>query len=45
VIDSDGLVDKFVGDEVVALYLPITGPDHPGRAIWAAVEILERPVI
>jgi adenylate cyclase len=42
VIESDGLVDKFVGDEVVALYLPIIGPDHPSRAIQAAVEILEK---
>jgi adenylate cyclase len=42
VIDSDGLVDKFVGDEVVALYLPIVGSDHPQKAILAAIEILEQ---
>jgi adenylate cyclase len=41
VIASDGLVDKFVGDEVVALYLPIVGPEHPQLALRAAVEILE----
>jgi class 3 adenylate cyclase len=29
VIDSDGLVDKLVGDEVVALYVPAIGPDRP----------------
>jgi adenylate cyclase len=42
VIDSDGLVDKFVGDEVVAFYLPIVGRDHPQKAIQAAIEILEQ---
>jgi len=42
VIDSDGLVDKFVGDEVIGLYLPISGPDHPRRAILAAIDLLER---
>jgi adenylate cyclase len=42
VIDSDGLVDKFVGDEVFAFYLPIVGRDHPQKAIQAAIEILER---
>jgi len=41
VIDSDGLVDKFVGDEVIGLYLPIIGTDHPQRAILAAIELLE----
>jgi adenylate cyclase len=42
VIDSDGLVDKFVGDEVVAFYLPIVGPEHPQKAVDAAIEILEQ---
>jgi adenylate cyclase len=42
VIDSDGLVDKLVGDEVIGLYLPISGPDHPRRAILAAIDLLER---
>jgi adenylate cyclase len=41
VIDSDGLVDKLVGDEIVALYLPAIGPEHPRRAIDAARELLE----
>jgi adenylate cyclase len=42
VIDSDGLVDKFVGDEAVAFYLPIVGPEHPQKAVDAAIEILEQ---
>jgi adenylate cyclase len=42
VIDSDGLVDKLVGDEVIGLYLPIIGPEHPQRAILAAIELLEK---
>jgi adenylate cyclase len=36
VIDSDGLVDKLVGDEVVALYVPAVGPDHARKAVDAA---------
>jgi adenylate cyclase len=42
VIDHDGLVDKFVGDEVVAMYLPNVGSDHPRRAVLTAIEILEQ---
>jgi hypothetical protein len=33
VIDSDGLVDKLVGDEVVAFYVPAVGPDHARKAV------------
>jgi adenylate cyclase len=37
----DGLVDKFVGDEVVALFIPgFAGEDHAERAIGAARELL-----
>jgi adenylate cyclase len=37
----DGLVDKFVGDEVVALFVPgFAGEDHAGRAVAAARELL-----
>jgi adenylate cyclase len=37
VLAQDGLVDKFVGDEIVALFIPaIAGADHAGRAIQAA---------
>jgi adenylate cyclase len=41
VIDLDGLVDKFVGDEIVALFAPgWAGPRHARRAIEAADAIL-----
>jgi adenylate cyclase len=39
----DGLVDKFVGDEVIGLFFGgVSGPDHAAAAIAAALEILER---
>jgi adenylate cyclase len=42
VVDNrEGLVDKFVGDEVVALFIPgFAGRDHAERAIGAARELL-----
>jgi adenylate cyclase len=40
-IDSDALVDKLVGDEVIGLYLPFLGPAHAGMAIGAARKLLE----
>jgi adenylate cyclase len=40
VIDSDGLVDKLVGDEVVGLYVPAGGRDHARRAVLAARDLL-----
>jgi adenylate cyclase len=41
VLRHDGLVDKLVGDEIVALFIPaIAGADHAGRAIAAARELL-----
>ena len=39
-ISSDAMIDKMVGDEVVALYLPLVGADHPRRAIEAARALL-----
>jgi adenylate cyclase len=41
----DGLVDKFVGDEVVALFIPglRAGADHAGGAIEAARELVREP--
>ena len=37
----NGLVDKFVGDEVVALFVPgFAGEDHASRAVDAARELL-----
>ena len=40
VIDNDGMVDNFVGDEVVGLFLPMMVADHPGRAIEAGLSML-----
>ena len=40
-IETDALIDKLVGDEVVALYLPgFAGPAHAKRAIMAARRLL-----
>jgi len=40
-IRTDAIIDKFVGDEVIGLYLPIfTGPDHARPALVAARELL-----
>ena len=40
-IKTDAFIDKLVGDEVVALYLPLfTGGDHAGAAVQAAQELL-----
>jgi adenylate cyclase len=43
VVDKwEGLVDKFVGDEVVALFIPgFAGKDHAERAVEAARELLQ----
>jgi adenylate cyclase len=42
VIDRfDGIVDKFVGDEALALFIPgFAGTDHAERAVGAARELL-----
>lgn len=41
VFDHDGSVDKFVGDELVALFFPLlSGELHAGRAIDAARALL-----
>lgn len=42
VVDArDGIVDKFVGDEVVALFVPgFAGEDHASRAVGAARDLL-----
>jgi adenylate cyclase len=38
----DGIVDKFVGDEAVALFIPgLAGQDHAAHAVAAAHELLE----
>jgi adenylate cyclase len=41
VFDHDGIVDKFVGDELVAMFFPLlTGPRHAARGIDAASALL-----
>jgi adenylate cyclase len=41
-IDNDAIIEKFVGDEVVGLFIPMmTGPGHAGRALAAARSLLE----
>lgn len=42
VVDEwDGLVDKFVGDEAVALFVPgFAGEEHPARAVGAARSLI-----
>jgi adenylate cyclase len=41
--DWNGLVDKFVGDEVVALFVPgFAGRDHASRAIGAGRDLLRK---
>jgi adenylate cyclase len=41
-VARDAVVDKFVGDEVVALFLPaLTGSDHAHDAIEAARDLLK----
>src|SRR5687767_15115110 len=41
-VANDAVVDKFVGDEVVALFIPaLAGPDHAGRAVTTAREMLK----
>ena len=41
IIDENGIVDKFVGDEVVALFIPVyAGHHHARRALRCADELL-----
>jgi adenylate cyclase len=41
--DGDGIVDKFVGDEAIGLFIPgMSGPDHAARAVAAGRELLAR---
>jgi adenylate cyclase len=42
-LGTDGLVDKFIGDGVMGLYIPgLSGLDHASKGISAAQRILER---
>jgi adenylate cyclase len=41
-VQADAIIEKFVGDEVVALFLPLmTGPGHARRAVEAAEALLD----
>ena len=43
ILDYDGFVDKFVGDEVVATFAPLlAGEQHAARAIDAAQTLLRK---
>lgn len=40
-IMANALIDKLIGDEVTAFFVPgLAGPNHPGRAVGAAKDIL-----
>jgi adenylate cyclase len=42
VFDNDGIVDKFVGDELVAMFFPLlSGDDHAKSGLAAARTLLE----
>ena len=37
----DGFVDKYLGDGIMALFVPVfTGDDHSGRALSAAIDLV-----
>jgi len=43
VFKNDGFIDKFVGDEVMAVFsAPFEQPDHPARAVRTGVAIKQR---
>lgn len=43
VFENDGFIDKFVGDEVMAVFsAPFEQPDHPARAVRTGVAIKQR---
>lgn len=42
-VDFDAFVDKFVGDEIIGIFVPaMAGPDHAERAVTAAQLLLRR---
>jgi len=42
IVETDGVVDKFVGDEAIGLYIPsYAGADHARKAIDAGRRLLE----
>ncbi len=43
IVDNDGVVDKFVGDEAIGLFIPAySGRDHARKAVAAGRTLLER---
>ena len=43
VLGHDGIVDKFVGDEVIGLFFQgVSGPRHAAAAVGAGLELLRR---
>jgi len=40
VVANDGMVDKFVGDELVAVFPPIFGEQHAAHAVKTATSLL-----
>ena len=41
--DSDAIIDKLVGDEVMALFLPaFAGDDHASKAVEGCLDIMKR---
>jgi class 3 adenylate cyclase len=42
ILEQGGTIDKFIGDSVMAYFgAPVPHPDHPLRAVNAAVQIIE----
>ena len=39
-VDHDGIVDKFVGDEVIGIFIPAMASDHARDALAAAEHLL-----
>ena len=40
-VRTEAFIDKFVGDEVMAVFLPVfCGPNHAGAAVESALELL-----
>lgn len=43
IFEHDGFIDKFVGDEVMAVFsVPFTQEDHPLRAVRTAIAVKQR---
>jgi adenylate cyclase len=43
IVDANGLLDKFVGDEAIGLFFAgVSGPDHTAAAVAAGRELLAR---